>query len=83
MLCHICSQDPLALRHAQNKNLSSPKQRCADRGVTPPKYFQKLHDSWSIVSHAAREIVTVFSGNFFYFCLVTVVGEMVKMSRTQ
>ena len=31
---------------------------------SPPK-FSKLYESWSKVSHAAREMVTVFSDTFF------------------
>ena len=41
------------------------------RASRSPK-FSKLQESWSKISHAASEMVTVFSLTFF---LVTVVGQ--------
>ena len=58
-------------------------QGCANGGVGGKTdgsvglpIFSKLQESWSIVSHAAGEGITVFSMTFF---LVTVVSQMVKM----
>ena len=35
------------------------------RGGVTPLIFSNLPDSWSIVSHAVRELATVFSVTFF------------------
>jgi len=45
-------------------------------GASRPTIFSSLQDSWSKVSHDARELATVLSVAFF---LVTIVGQIVKM----
>ena len=44
-------------------------------GVGDVVVGQNLQESWSKVSHAARELATIFSLTFF---LVTVVDQLVK-----
>ena len=44
-------------------------------GVMLLPILPKLQESWSKVSHAAREVITVFSETF---SLVTVVGQMTQ-----
>ena len=51
------------------------------KGVAPPPIFSNLQESWSNVSHAARELATVFSATFF--SLVTIVGQLVKTPSPQ
>ena len=45
--------------------------------VRSPNAFKFLK-SLSIVSHAARELATVFSGTFLYLFLTSIVGQLVK-----
>ena len=45
---------------------------------TPPIYL-KLQENWSKIGQAARELDTVFCDIFFFY-LVTVVGQIVKMA---
>ena len=45
--------------------------------MSQPLIFSKLQESWSKVSHAARDMVTVFSSTLF-LVLVAVVTQMVK-----
>ena len=52
-------------------------QRCVFgvRGSVTPKYFKNCKKVGQKVSHAARELATVFSATFF---LVAVAGQIVK-----
>ena len=46
-------------------------------GAARPPIFSTLHESWSKVSHAARELATFFFVTVFLF-LVKIVGHLVK-----
>ena len=48
-------------------------------GVAPP-IFSNSKESWLKVSHAARELATVFSVTFY---LVTIVSQLVKTPHPQ
>ena len=48
-------------------HLSMYNQRCADGGVEGAlPIFSNSQESWSKVSHAARELATVFSVTFLF-----------------